>query len=497
MLGTLRFWLAALLAAASMGRAEETRIIALGRRPLLFADDSGVAARDGLVRMVHPARTRDLPVIEPDRVWEGARVYIYGSVYRDPVSGGFQMWYNTRSVLEQGGHMAATGHVPALRENGADLVLYATSSDGLRWVKPALGLFAYDGSKANNIVFDLSSASILRDDFERDPAKRYKMLGTVRRAYYAAYSADGLRWTSYPRNPVLPYSDTITLAQDSVTGRYLAYHKRPATVRGYPRRVVWLSTSPDFQTWSEPEQVLAPDAEDDAWVSGPSERTEIYDMSVFSYASGFVGLPAVLRVMKERPRGEVRPGQSPLDGPIDTQLATSEDGRIWHRSWPRLSVIPRGPPGAFDGGALLGVASCPVDSGDETWVYYTAINTGHGATLPPKRITIGQAAWRRDGFVSLDAGPAGGSVTTRPLRFPSAEVFINADASRGALRVAVQEVDGRPIAGLGLDDSIPLSRDATRAPARWRGAAGVPTDRPVRLMLAMTNVRLFSLSAAP
>ena len=77
------------------------------------------------------------------------------------------------------------------------------------------------------------------------------------------------------------------------------------------------------------------------------------------------------------------------------------------------------------------------------WIYYSAINTGHGAPVPPKRITIGRAEWRRHGFVSLDAGPEGGEVETQPLQFDSAGLVVNADAGHGELRVAVLEADGR------------------------------------------------------
>jgi hypothetical protein len=32
-------------------------------------------------------------------------------------------------------------------------------------------------------------------------------------------------------------------------------------------------------------------------------------------------------------------------------------------------MIPRGAPGTFDGGTILGLTSTCVDAGDETWIY--------------------------------------------------------------------------------------------------------------------------------
>jgi hypothetical protein len=466
--------------------------IVLGPHPLLFVDDSGIASADGAVRRIHAARTRQAPVVEAEYPWEGARVYTYGSVYASP-DGGYRMWYGSRPIQES--PTQRDGKVPGLRGNGFDVVLYAESRDGVSWQKPALGKFAWEGQTRTNIVYDLHSPSVLHDLRETDPAKRYKMLGTFRGKYYAAHSADGLTWTDYPKNPVLDHSDTITLSQDPFTGEYLAFHKKPATVRGHPRRVVWLSRSADMQTWSEPQLVFAPDVHDDAWTRAPHERTEVYNMSVYPHAGGFVGLPTIFRVTKERSRDAIAPGQSPVDGPIDVELATSVDGRTWHRTSRREVVIPRGAPGTFDAGSILGVTSVPVHTPTETWVYYTAITTGHGAPLPEKRITIGRAEWRRHGFASLDAGPDGGVVVTRPLTLGGGELIVNADGSRGRVCVALEEADGRAIAGLGFDDCVALTDDSPSWAARWTSGVRPPTNRPVRVAIRLVNARLFSLDA--
>lgn len=460
-----------LLAGASAAFAAPSAI-ELRDVPLLFADDSVIAASNGIVRTVHSAQTLTAPVIEPDRPWEGSRVYIYGSVYYDEAARQLRMWYMSRPQAFSG-----------------DRVLYATSRDGVRWTKPSLD------SSGQNAVFGIHSPSVLLDTRESDPAKRYKMLGSKGGGYHAAFSADGLHWTSYPKNPVLKYGDTITLTQDPATGKYLAFHKRPAKVRGFGRRVVWVSRSRDFQEWTEPELVFAPDEEDDAWAKQPNQRTEVYNMSVFPHAAGFIGLPTIFRLtVARRPKTELTAGQSPDDGPIDVQLATSADGRTWKRMQPRLNVIPRGAPGTFDGGSILGVSSTAVHVGDETWVYYTAMTTTHGGPMPPKRLTIGRAAWRRHGFVSLDAAERG-RVETKPLRLTTPSLIINADASRGELRVALLESDGRAINGFASEDCVPLRADATRWTARWRSGASAPTDRPVRVVVGMNNSRLFSVSS--
>ena len=473
-----KFTLMLLLASCGLAQAGD---IALRELPLLFADESGIATRTGVTRIIHPAHTRSAPVIVADQPWEGSRVYIYGSVYFDEATRQLRLWYMTRPQAFKG-----------------DAVLYATSTDGVRWIKPAIGRHEGNSSSGNNIVFSIHSPSVLLDKRETNPARRYKMLGSGTGGYHAAFSADGLHWTRYPKNPVLKYGDTITLSQDPATGDYLAYHKAPAKIRGFSRRVVWLARSRDMQTWTEPELVFAPDAADDAWATGPQQRTEVYNMSVFPHAAGFIGLPTMFRVTTaRRPKAELTPGQSPDDGPIEVQLATSADGRTWQRTVPRLNVISRGAPGTFDGGAILGVSSTSVDVDDETWVYYTALTTTHGGAMPEKRLSIGRAEWRRHGFASLDAGADGGRIETKSLLLGATNLLINADAGQGKLRVALLEADGRVIPGFGLDDCTPLTADATRWPARWQNNASVPTNRPVRVVVELTNAKLFSLAVTP
>ena len=464
--------LSAFAVTASTRDAEGMRVIPLLEHPLLFADDSAIAASEGIARTVHPGKTSAEPVLCPDRPWEEIRVYACGAAYYDAPDHLFRLWY------------AANGGL-----------LYATSKDGLHWNKPALGIYPYEGAKTNNITFKgFACPSVLLDRRETDPAKRYKMVGSrVTNGYFSACSADGLHWTEI-KKPIFMYHDTITLAQDPRTGDYLAYHKRHWNHRGFNRRLVWLSRSRDFQTWSEPKLVFTPDAEDDAWANGPQQRTEVYNMTVLPHAAGFLGFPTMFRVTSIMKEKDVKPEQSPTDGHIDVQLVTSADGENWQRTAPRTVVIPNGPEGSFDAGCILNVSSTAATTDKETWLYYTGVNTTHGGTMPPKRMSLGRAVWRRHGFVSLDA-TGKGRVETKPLRFAASTLEVNADAAGGQLRVGVLEADGRKIPGLSSDDCEPLCADATRHTLCWTSKRQPPADRPVRLVIVMDRCRLFSLES--
>ena len=179
-------------------------------------------------------------------------------------------------------------------------------------------------------------------------------------------------------------------------------------------------------------------------------------MSGFVYGRQFLGFLSVFNVVLDMRGQEVDAEQSPWDGPIEAQLTHSRDGRTWERFVDRSPIIPRGAPGSYDAGCILCSADRPVIHGDEVWHYYTAINTLHGGPLPPKTATIARAAWRLDGFVSLDAGHFDGIVETVPLNLPAGRLEVNADASGGSLSVELLAADGERLAGLfksGLHDN--------------------------------------------
>ncbi|MSU51833.1 MAG: hypothetical protein EXS41_00310 [Opitutaceae bacterium] len=435
------------------------------------------------MRTLHPARKRDAPVLVADQSWEAkgglSNAYMWGGVRYDADMRKFRMWYLCRR--------------PPNRDSA---LLYATSDDGLHWVKPLLGLRTdrLQGSSANNIFEIASSASVIYDPLEMDGAQRYKMLASRGGGYRVEYSADGIHWKFYPRNPVLDQSDTATVTQNPVTGEYLAYFKRhnDHMVRGFPRRVVWVSRSSNFQTWTKPELAVVPDEADDDWardtMASPDCRAEIYVMTVFPHAAGFIGFPVVFR---HTARASAK---GPNDGPLDVQIATSPDGRTWNRPLPRPTLISRGAPGTYDGGAIMGTVP-PVNVGDETWVYYTANDASHGQPSPPKINSIGRAEWRLHGFVSLDAGPDGGRIETKPMQFGTVHLLVNARVSNGGrLRVALLEPDGGPIAGYGLDQSNTLTTDSTGWAAGWgEKGGGLGRSKPVRVVIEMSNCQLYSL----
>ncbi len=490
----------------------------IGSEPQLFIDDTIISAKRGVVRTLHPARKLEQPVLRADRPWEGRRVYIYGSVYYDCSAGLFRMWYNTR--LGRGHQHRA----PGLRSRTGDIVLYATSEDGIHWVKPNLGLHEFDGTVSNNILlFDKHSPTVIVDADAR-PDQRYKIAcwnwEQGNDGYWIAFSADGLDWRGYDGNPILLDDDEIleavTVARHPITGEYFAFHRRWGEVRGHVRRLVAVATSRDFTTWASHDVCLVPDEQDDAWCQDPGQRTEFYGMSGFVYGGQFLGFLPVFDVIKDA-RGEsgmpasvaadgskglhapavisesgAEIDQAPWDGPIAAQLVHSRDGYSWQRFEDRTPIIPRGEPSSFDAGCILCSADRPLIRGDEVWHYYTAVSTMHGGPMPPKTISIGLAKWRLDGFVSLDAGHFGGVVETVPLRLAGEGLEVNVDAGTGSLAVEALSAAGDPLTGFTREDCQTIHTDSVRQSVRWSENTRLPIGQPLRLRFHLQDARLYS-----
>lgn len=469
----------------------------------LFVDSVMIRSKQGINRVVHPAKKREQPVLTAETPWEvrtkdgiiDKRLNIYGTVLRDEKTDSFRMWY------------ADPGSV-----------LYATSADGIHWERPILKVVG----KTNETDLHLHSPSIIEDKFETDPKKRYKAVGNASRGvddaklqrlkdkfemvdwyrdkdhrlYYAAYSADGLRWTIEPE-PILLGCDTVTLSQDPVTGEYLVFHKRQGDPRVVGIRHVFLSVSKDMQHWSEPHPVVVADEVDNKATRKLKGGTysEYYNLSAFAYAGQWLGFVTHFRRVEPQAalfgNNEVNGQKRGAAGIIDVQLVTSRNGRHWDRCSDRSPVIPLGPH-AYDAGSIFGLCNAPVFVGDEMWMYYTAVTTPHGGLPPEKQQSIALATWRIDGLASLQAKEKEGSIETHEFIPEGTHLSVNVGVGKGSLRVEVLDATGKTIEGYEKESGLIENQDAVKLPVRWKNAEALPKGSPIRLRFHLQNGDLFS-----
>ncbi len=75
-----------------------------------------------------------------------------------------------------------------------------------------------------------------------------------RYGYWRAYSADGIAWKEYKQSPVLfetkEVLEAMTTTRRPGDGAYWAFFRLWEDVRGFRRRAIGVSRSPDFQHWS-------------------------------------------------------------------------------------------------------------------------------------------------------------------------------------------------------------------------------------------------------
>jgi hypothetical protein len=166
---------------------------------MIFADDSLLASIDPRLERRNNAPFKGPRVIQPTEPWENWAIFAYNSVvYVGP--GEYRLYYDCVAAKE-----GPNGD----KVLGTEYVCLATSVDGVRWVKPKLGLFNYSAngsapSSANNILVEDGGNSVFLDENPAAPAsERWKM--AVSTGAYA--SPDGLRWTKLPFKPIA-YDDT-------------------------------------------------------------------------------------------------------------------------------------------------------------------------------------------------------------------------------------------------------------------------------------------------
>ncbi len=466
-------------------------IIDIGPERQLFLDEVLIEGMDRVSRCVHqPERHPDNPILAAEHPWECQRI-LYADVIHDPDEDQYGLWYSSYD-----------------QDAKESVLLYARSDDGVHFERPELDLVEYEGSRCNNRLPTPAGfahdKTVICDRRAEDPARRYKMVYYSVGGVGVAWSPDGLRWTAHDQNPVIrPTGDGSQCPfWDERLGRWVMYvrpdgrhtrrhwrnHGVPYDGSVFPTRRVGRSESLDFETWLHIDEVLTPDQRDGA-------GTEFYYMLVLPYQCGYVGFLNVYHEWTGDPAA--------LDGAnytLDTQLTFSRDGISWTRVCDRqlfLGCVPE----AWDEKRIY-VDEVIVQDG-EFLVYYRGSNIPHVGinqavgTLHQGRLlqgdALGLARLRPDGFVSVDAGAAEGSLTTRPLRFAGRDLSVNVDAARGSLQVEAITLYGAPIPGLTRADCPVIDADSSNQPVAWTSGKTLDAvEQPIRLRFHLRDSRLYS-----
>ena len=402
------------------------------------------------------------PAIVHDAPWEGDGCG-YDNIVED--DGLFRLYYIAWAMGR-----ADPATRPAFPEAKGIRVCYAESRDGVNWTKPNLGLCAFEGSTANNILLDSDSFGTKWDNFmvfkDGNPAcppdERYKAISAFKRDLWCFLSADGVRfrlgWCLVTREgsgSCLHAFDSLNVAfWDAPRNRYCLYfrgfHKGGGDRYGDPDvRDIRFATSPDFRTWTKPELLDFGGAEDyPLYTNCVSPYPRAPQIAVgfptryvqrHAWTPTYDRLPGAVNRRWRMEHGEPRYGLATTD----CVFMFTRDGLRFHRE--EEAFMTPGP------------------EREDNWVYGDCYPTRglvetQGRRGSDREFSLyaydghwgGNAAvlqrycLRLDGFVSRRATYAPQRVVTKPLVFAGNELRLNFSTSaRGFVRVTLRDETGR------------------------------------------------------
>jgi hypothetical protein len=453
---------------ASVSAAEP---IEIGNDLQLFWDDALIESKTGDVEFVLQRPEPKEMILSTGEFWEG-NVSAYFTFLQDG---------NEYRAYYRGAHYDTVKKVMTHRE----VTCVAVSKDGIHWKKPKLGIVDFEGSRANNIVWDGIGthcfAPFVDSNPDCKPAEKYKALSRGRYVkgsfdtperqkgivgLYTFASADGLHWKQTSSQPVITKGafDSQNLGfWDVNRSKYVCYSR--LFIDGV--RSIQFCESSDFVNWTDPVKLK--------YVDSPNEH--LYTNAVAPYARNpkiYIGLPT--RYL-------------PANSRVEPLFMFSRDGLTFQR-W-STAIIPESAPADRAGNrsnyAATGVLQLPDDPAHMsiygTEAYYTGLDS-----------RVRRFEYRTDGFVALQAKQA--EIVTYPVVIGGQAIFINARTKKGgSIVVSLLDTAGKAIPGYTAKDAIAFSNNQIAAEIKWRDGRSLEAlvGKAVKLQISMTGAELFSL----
>ena len=452
----------------------------IGRERQLFVDNALIGKAENVTRQIHqPVRSPHNPMLDDQTVWWLQHVIKFDESPR------FRMWYNP----------AVNFHLWKPNQRIRFVTAYAVSEDGVNWERPDLGLYKIPKYPYGNVALPYGMMhGLFHEPWEPDPQKRFKAIVCVEikedkngklgdlmmpEGYYLHWSPDGIHWQGDLENMVIPspvgrafpmngIGDTSRFWWDSIRKKYMGDVK--LILYNPTQRCRGMMESDDLVHWTRPHLTF----------HGTEPNIQIYGHSAMVYEGMYIGFR----------------WRSPTDyfwqevHAIELALDCSRDGSIWTRVGAGQLFMERSDterktwaaPHAWDADQMAARSAFVVD--DRIWLYYN----GGGS--------VGLATLRRDGFASLNADDAGGTVVTRPLTFKGKRLHVNAEvAEDGELRVGFRTRDGkRSVQVFGIEECVPIKGDHTDVKVAWRSGddVGPLSDTIPRIEFKLRNAKLYS-----
>jgi hypothetical protein len=412
---------------------------------------------------LHPPRREEI-VLSFDQPWEGkGSGYVTVIQEQDKI----RMYY--RGIGSS-----------SMNDDRNQVTCYAESTDGIHFVKPQLGLFEYEGSTANNIVWGGPLSHNFSPFPDRSPHAspelRYKAVAGIDELV-AFGSADGIHWRKLREEPILTDGDFDSLNVVFWDANAQAYRCFSRIYQDKAYRTILTSTSTDFYNWGKQQLLQYNDLK-------PMQQYYTNSAMLCPGAEHiYIAFP--MRFVPERKKLT----DHPEPGVSDTVMMTSRDGLHWDRSfmeaWCRAGLDPHN---WSDRTGILSTG-CVLLNPDEFSFYIQEHYRLDDSRL--RRVTV-----RKHGFGSIHAGFEHGEWVSRPFILEGNELVTNYSTSAvGYLRFELQDEHGRPLDGFRLEDMEPMYGDEIDGVVAWGPEADFELwkGRPVRIRMQIKDADLFSL----
>jgi hypothetical protein len=452
--------------------------------------------KGGAQLKLHSPQPREI-AFQFDQVWEG-NASGYCTLFKD--GGIYRMYYRGSGYLID---------KKPLRMAHTETVCYAESKDGIHWTRPNLGLYNWEGSKDNNIIFlgspEAHNFSPFKDTNPNcPPEQRYKAVGgtTASKGLWTFQSADGIHWKRLSKKAVVTkgaFDSHNTVFWDAEHKRYSMYVRFFSDGQFKGLRLIGESHSKDFINWSEPIGLDYPGSPPQQMYTNQILPYYRAPHILLGFPTRYIAKPLTKHVEQLSPvdlrKKLINLGQRLGTDLSDGVFMSSRDGLSFKR-WDEAFLRP-GP------------------EAEHRWIYgdnyssYGLFETKSAIPGIPNEISMhyDEGAWRDeihqvrrytirlDGFVSLNAPYAGGTMTTKPLIFSGSKLSLNyATSAAGTLKVEIQNIDGSPIPGFSLKDSTELFGDSTKQVMSWKNRSDVSSlsGKPIRLHFELKDGDLYS-----
>ena len=453
-------------------------VLELGQRRELFVDDLLIDRLDGTRQQLHAPELRGY-VLNVQPPHENACTACYNLI--GDGDGGLFLYY-------RGFYPIGVNYADHHEQQTCNVLL---SYDGVHFHRPSLGLFegASDDAPgvAQNTIWQGYEAhnfcAFVDENPAIDRAARFKAVGGGGHdRLFGFQSDDGLRWDRVQEDPlqIKGAFDSVNVPMwDGHVGCYRLFSRYFEEIDGQRIRAIQSCTSEDFINWSEPV---------------PHQYADGVPLEQF-YTNATVACPGAEHILLSFPM-RFLPNRTldtegmdyPGEGLSDAVFMSSRDGVQWDRRFRQAWLRPGRDPRNWthrNQTTAVGI----IDTGDSEWSMYVSQHYGWNDNHL-RRVTV-----RPWGFASVRADDHGEALTP-PLTFDGAELHLNyATSAAGSVRVEIQDGDGKPLPGYGLDDAQHLFGDEIDDVARWTSGSDVSSliGRTVRLRVVLEDADLFSL----